>query len=440
MLVRVQAGQSWQPSPDPVSLTAPPLTMPTANATTANPPAAREVLGSANLAQKRPPAPCSDRSPLPLGPLETVAVGPTRFGPTGFGPTGFGSTRAGPAVDGLCGVRPVGVGPLNMRADAIPVRGSGRANIVTVASSARTLALPTRTGAWGRVSAYVSLTKPRIVELLLVTTVPTMIVAAGGWPPLRTVLATVAGGTLAAGGANAANMYIDRDIDALMSRTAHRPLVTGQVSATGALAFSAGLEVGAFALLWTMVNQLSALLTLGAALFYVLVYTLLLKRSSSQNIVIGGAAGAVPVLVGWAAVTGRLAWAPAALFALVFLWTPPHFWALAIRYRDDYATARVPMMPVVETAKHTASQVLVYAVATVGASCLFGVLAHMQLAYWSVAAASGLVLVLLAVKLLRSSTPDVGAGTSAVAMKLFHWSITYLSLLFVAMALDVLVH
>ncbi|MGC8627971.1 MAG: heme o synthase [Acidimicrobiales bacterium] len=306
-------------------------------------------------------------------------------------------------------------------------------------SSASTLALPARAGAGVRLRAYISLTKPRIVELLLVTTVPTMIVAAGGWPPLRTVLATVVGGTLAAGGANAANMYIDRDIDALMSRTVHRPLVTGQVSATGALAFSVALEIGAFSLLWTMVNELSALLTLGAALFYVLVYTLLLKRSSSQNIVIGGAAGAVPVLVGWAAVTGRLSWAPVALFALVFLWTPPHFWALAIRYRDDYATARVPMMPVVKTAKHTASQAVGYAVATVGASCLFGVLAHMRLTYWSVAAVSGSVLVVLAVRLLRASTTDKMAGTSAVAMKLFHWSITYLSLVFVAMALDVLV-
>jgi protoheme IX farnesyltransferase len=283
-----------------------------------------------------------------------------------------------------------------------------------------------------RLGSYVALTKPRIIELLLVTTVPTMIVAAGGWPSLRAVLATLAGGTLAAGGANAANMYIDRDVDALMVRTSRRPLVTGAVSAHGAVAFAAVLETAAFLILFFVVNALSAALALGAALFYVFVYTALLKRTSRQNIVIGGAAGAVPVLVGWAAARGSLAWAPLALFALVFLWTPPHFWALAIRYHDDYAAARLPMMPVVNSFKRTAVQVLAYTLATVGASAVFGLVAHMRWLYWGCSLAAGAAFVLLAVRLVR--TPS-----APVAMKVFHWSITYLSVVFVASALDVLV-
>jgi protoheme IX farnesyltransferase len=246
------------------------------------------------------------------------------------------------------------------------------------------------------------------------------------------VLATLAGGTLSAGSANAANMYLDRDIDALMRRTARRPLVTGAVSAPAALAFALGLQLAAFATLWLAVNPLSAVLALSAALFYVFVYTALLKRVSSQNIVIGGAAGAVPVLVGWAAVKGSLGWAPFLLFILVVLWTPPHFWALAIRYRDDYANAKVPMMPVVQSIERTTRHILAYCVATVAASAAFGVVAHMYWAYWAVAALAGAGFVGLCVRLMV-------ARTAAVAMKVFHWSITYLSLLFVAMALDVLV-
>ena len=283
-----------------------------------------------------------------------------------------------------------------------------------------------------RLGSYVALTKPRIIELLLVTTVPTMVVAAGGWPSLRAVLATLGGGALAAGGANAANMYIDRDVDALMVRTSRRPLVTGAVSAQGALVFAASLETAAFLILFFVVNLLSAALALSAALFYVFVYTALLKRTSRQNIVIGGAAGAVPVLVGWAAARGSLAWAPVVLFALVFLWTPPHFWALAIRYHDDYAAARLPMMPVVNSFRRTAVQVLAYTLATVGASAAFGLVAHMQWLYWVCSMAAGAMFVLLAVRLVR--TPS-----APVAMKVFHWSITYLSVVFVASALDVLV-
>ncbi|MEO7556651.1 MAG: heme o synthase [Acidimicrobiales bacterium] len=198
-----------------------------------------------------------------------------------------------------------------------------------------------------RTAAYIALTKPRIIELLLVTTVPTMVVAERGLPSLWLMVATVLGGTMAAGGANAINMYVDRDIDKLMKRTRARPLVTGIIEPRNALVFAIGLEVAAFGFLWAAVNLLSAVLAVSATLFYVFVYTLWLKRTTSQNIVIGGAAGAVPVLVGWAAVTNSLGWAPLVLFGIIFYWTPPHFWALAIRYRDDYAAADVPMLPAV---------------------------------------------------------------------------------------------
>ncbi len=230
-------------------------------------------------------------------------------------------------------------------------------------------------------SAFIALTKPRIIELLLVTTVPTMFVAARGWPSAGLVLATLAGGTLSAGSANAANMYLDRDIDAIMRRTARRPLVTGTVSAPAALVFAVALQLAAVTVLWLAVNPLSAVLALSAALFYVFIYTALLKRTSPQNIVIGGAAGAVPVLVGWTAVTGSLGWAPLLLFSLVVLWTPPHFWALAIRYRDDYANANVPMMPVVQSIARTTWQMLAYSVATIAASAGFGAVAHMHWIY-----------------------------------------------------------
>ena len=204
-----------------------------------------------------------------------------------------------------------------------------------------------------RLGAYVALTKPRIIELLLVTTVPTMVVAQRGLPPLGLILATLVGGALAAGGANALNMYVDRDIDQLMDRTKGRPLVTGEVTPRQALVFAVALEVVAAVELAVLVNPLSAGLAVSATLFYVFVYTIWLKRTSTQNIVIGGAAGAVPVLVGWAAVTGRLDWAPVVLFGVIFAWTPPHFWALAIRYREDYAAADVPMLPAVAMPQNT---------------------------------------------------------------------------------------
>ncbi|HUC36295.1 MAG TPA: heme o synthase [Acidimicrobiales bacterium] len=283
-----------------------------------------------------------------------------------------------------------------------------------------------------RVRGYVALTKPRIVELLLVTTLPTMFVARRGVPSVTLMVATLAGGALAAGGANAFNMVVDRDIDRVMHRTRHRPLVTGELTPTAALVFAVTLELAAFFELWSVVNLLSALLAIAATAFYVFVYTMWLKRTSAQNIVIGGAAGAVPVLVGWAAVTDRLAWPPLVLFAIVFLWTPPHFWALAVRYRDDYAAARVPMLPVIAPLERTANQILFYAVALVGTTILFTPVAHMGWIYTASACVLGAALLGFALRLRR-------AATASAAMALFRYSITYLTLLFVAMAVDVVV-
>jgi protoheme IX farnesyltransferase len=284
-----------------------------------------------------------------------------------------------------------------------------------------------------RIGGFVALTKPRIIELLLVTTLPTMIVADRGFPGVGLMLATLVGGTLAAGGANAINMYVDRDIDAVMHRTANRPLVTGVVSPAAALSFAIALEILAFALLWSRVNLLAAVLAVSATLFYVFVYTLWLKRTSVQNIVIGGAAGAVPVLVGWAAVRDSLGLAPVLLFALIFVWTPPHFWALAFRYRDDYRSVDVPMMPSVAPFPKVARQIIAYSVLVLAASLAFGWSAGLGPIYWVAAVASGLTFVGFAVALYRDQT-------EARAMKLFHWSISYLTLLFAAMAVDQLVH
>jgi protoheme IX farnesyltransferase len=282
------------------------------------------------------------------------------------------------------------------------------------------------------VGDYVALTKPRIIELLLVTTVPTMIVAERGLPSLWLVAATVLGGTLAAGGANAMNMVVDRDIDRVMVRTRNRPLASGRLTARAALTFAIGIEVAAFVFLWATVNPLSAALAVAACLFYVFVYTLWLKRSSASNIVIGGAAGAVPVLVGWTAVTNSLDWAPVVLFAVIFYWTPPHFWALAIRYRDDYARAQVPMLPVVASLRTTAMRIVLYTLLLWALTLLFAPVAGMGDIYIAAALALGAVFTWLAVGLLRDSSPQA-------AMRVFTWSITYITLLFGAIALDQLV-
>jgi protoheme IX farnesyltransferase len=283
-----------------------------------------------------------------------------------------------------------------------------------------------------RLAAYVALTKPRIIELLLVTTVPTMVVAKRGLPSLGLVLATLVGGALAAAGANALNMYVDRDIDQVMRRTRGRPLVTGEVTPAQAVVFAVALEVVAGAELWLAVNALSAMLAMSATLFYVFVYTIWLKRTSTQNIVIGGAAGAVPVLVGWAAVTGRLDWAPVVLFAVIFAWTPPHFWALAIRYREDYAAAQVPMLPAVATLAVTARRILAYTVVLWAISLLFWWVGRMGAVYLVAAVGLGALFTWYAAELVRDSSPQK-------AMRLFSYSITYVTLLFAAMAVDQLV-
>ncbi len=283
-----------------------------------------------------------------------------------------------------------------------------------------------------RLRAYVALTKPRIIELLLVTTLPTMVVADKGLPSLGLMIATLVGGALAAGGANAVNMYVDRDIDRVMKRTADRPLVTGAVTPRAALTFAVSLEVVAFVELWALVNLLSALLALSATLFYVFVYTLWLKRTSTQNIVIGGAAGAVPVLVGWAAVRDSLSLAPLVLFAVIFVWTPPHFWALAIKYRDDYAAADVPMLPSVASFRTTARRIVAYTIALWACSLVFAPVASMGLLYVAAAVVLGGLFVWFAVALAREES-------QARAMRLFSYSISYVTLLFAAMALDQLV-
>jgi protoheme IX farnesyltransferase len=289
---------------------------------------------------------------------------------------------------------------------------------------------------------YLALTKPRIIELLLVTTVPTMIVAANGFPRLWLVVATLIGGTLAAGGANAFNMVIDRDIDALMERTKRRPLVTGVMSARAAALFAVALEIVAFAILAVWVNQLSAWLAISATAFYVIVYTMILKRRSKQNIVIGGAAGAVPVLVGWAAVTNSLGWTPVLLFLVIFIWTPPHFWALAVRYRDDYEAANVPMMPVVASLRRTTLEILIYTVILWALTLLIGPSAHLGWVYAVSSLVLGALFTFYALRLYRHARADrvnSDRANVAEAMRLFHFSITYLSALFILMAVDVLV-
>ena len=283
-----------------------------------------------------------------------------------------------------------------------------------------------------RLRGFVALTKPRIIELLLITTVPTMVVAEGGLPSIWLMAATVVGGALAAGGANAINMVVDRDIDAVMRRTRNRPLVTGVLQPHEALTFAVGLEVVAFVWLWGFVNLLSAVLAVAACLFYVFVYTLWLKRTSTQNIVIGGAAGAAPVLIGWSAVTDSLAWAPILLFAIIFFWTPPHFWALAIRYKDDYAAADVPMLPSVASLHATSVRILAYTVWLWILTLAFIPVGDMGWIYGVAAVVLGAVFTAYAVQLLRT-------GSTAVAMRLFTWSITYVTLLFGAMAADELV-
>ena len=278
---------------------------------------------------------------------------------------------------------------------------------------------------------YISLTKPGIIVLLLITTVPAMMVADRGWPGTWLVLATLIGGTVSAAGANTINCWYDRDIDAVMRRTQSRPLVTGAIAPRNALIFGIFLGAASFLFLWAATTFAAACLSLSALLFYVFIYTMWLKRRTPQNIVIGGAAGAFPPMVGWAAVTGGLSLAPLVMFAIIFFWTPAHFWALALRVKGDYEEARVPMLPVTHGAPYTRIQVLRYAVLTLVVSLLLGPAGELSWIYLLVAAAAGIAFVAFAFELWAKP-----AATSP--MKLFTYSLVYLAVVFVAMGLDAL--
>jgi heme o synthase len=289
-----------------------------------------------------------------------------------------------------------------------------------------------RPGVRRTVAAYLQLTKPDIIVLLLITTVPAMVLAQRGMPPLTLVLATLLGGTLAAAGANAINCYLDRDIDEIMARTRRRPIPSHRLEPHRAMRFGVVLVGAAFVWLSVTVNLLAAALTAAAAVFYVFVYTMWLKRSTPQNIVIGGAAGAVPALVGWAAVTGSVGLPAMVLFAIVFAWTPPHFWALSLRHAGDYAAARVPMLPVLRGSRETALHILLYSILLVAVTLLLVPAGGMGVVYVASALILGAALVGYAVRVWRD-----GGGRAAMAM--FRFSITYLGLLFAAVAVDQLV-
>lgn len=301
-----------------------------------------------------------------------------------------------------------------------------------IASRSRAEPMLRPTG-WGRsLRAYVALTKPRVIELLLVTTAPVMILAERGIPSVWLILATLVGGSLSAGSANAFNMYIDRDIDALMGRTQSRPLVTGEISGPAALIFASTLALASTVWLWLLATPLAALLSVAAIAFYVFIYTLWLKRRSEQNIIWGGIAGCFPVLIGWSAVTGSLSWEPLILFLVVFLWTPPHYWPLSMTYRDDYESASVPMLGVVREAPVVGLQVILYAWATVVASLILVPVAPMGLLYTSVAIVAGGWFLVESHRLYQRAL----AGHAVRPMRVFHSSITYLTLLFVAVGVD----
>ena len=286
---------------------------------------------------------------------------------------------------------------------------------------------------------YIALTKPRIIELLLVTTVPVMFLAERGVPGLWLIVATVIGGYLSAGAANTFNMVYDRDIDALMHRTEKRPIVTGAISPRHAVVFGAALTVVSTAWFVAFVNVASAALSLAAIFLYAVVYTIVLKRRTSQNIVWGGAAGCMPVLIGWSAVTGAVGWPAVILFLVIFFWTPPHYWPLSMAFKDDYANAHVPMLPVERGAVAVGRQIVAYSWAMVATSLALIPVADMGWIYLVAALLSGGVFVSEAHRLLRLATS--GAATKVLKpMRLFHFSITYVTLLFLAVAIDPLVH
>jgi heme o synthase len=320
------------------------------------------------------------------------------------------------------------------------IRGSATPDAASDASGSSTTLPPTTAD---RIRAYIALTKPRIIELLLVTTVPAMVLATRWVPGIDwgdwgwRVVWTLIGGTLAAGSANAINCYLDRDIDSLMARTRRRPLPAHQVEPENAVIFGIVLGVISFALMAWTINLLAAFLTLLAIGFYVVVYTMLLKRSTPQNIVIGGAAGALPPVIGWAAVTGDVGIPALILFALVFYWTPPHFWALSLRIRKDYAAAGVPMLPVVRGIPETTRQIALYTILMVAISLVLWAVARMGLIYLGAAVGLGAVFIWQAIELWRRGSSEEASTQGAI--RLYRYSISYLSLLFVAIAVDALV-
>jgi len=280
--------------------------------------------------------------------------------------------------------------------------------------------------------AYVSLTKPRVVELLLVVTAPTMLLAERGIPSLWLILATLVGGSLSAGSAGAFNCYLDRDIDRLMKRTKNRPLVTGELSDREALIFAYILGVASIVWLGLLTNWLAAALSFGAIVLYVVFYTIILKRRTPQNIVWGGVAGCMPVLIGWAAVTGDLSWPPIILFMVIFLWTPPHYWPLSMKYRSDYQAAGVPMLAVVRGRAQVGLQVILYAWATVACSLLLIPIADMGLLYSFTALVTGGWFIYETHRLYNLAIRHEHVSP----MRVFHGSIAYLTLLFVAVGVD----
>lgn len=283
--------------------------------------------------------------------------------------------------------------------------------------------------------AYVALSKPRVIELLLITTIPVMFVAADGVPPLWTAVATLVFGTMSAASANAINCYLDRDIDQEMRRTRRRPVAMDQVSPRGTMTYGLILAIGSTVGFAVFVNWLSAGLSLFAILFYIFGYTLLLKRRTAQNVVWGGIAGCMPVLIGWAAITDRLDWAPFVLFLVVFFWTPPHTWALAMRYREDYAAAKVPMLPVVAGERRVLLECVLYSWATVAVSIALWPVAGTTLLYPAVAIALGALLLVQAHRLLHRVRAGV-SGPQLRTMGFFHLSNAYLALLFTAVTVD----
>ena len=271
--------------------------------------------------------------------------------------------------------------------------------------------------------AYIALMKLRVVELLLISTIPAMILAEKGVPSLGLIAATLVGGTLAAGSANAFNMVLESDLDRLMERTVNRPLVTGALSKTHAAVFASFIGAASLLIFWVFTEPLATLLTAVAIAFYVMVYTMALKRHTSQNIVWGGAAGCMPVFIGWAAVTNSLSWAAVAFFFVIFFWTPPHFWALAIKYKDDYEAAKIPMLPVIAARTIVLRNMWLHTIAMIISSVALIYLAELQ--WWAMAITVALGLV-FAIQLLQLK--ENSENYNAIALKIFHWSITYLTL------------